>query len=35
MDVHARPMELPELQAFLGALAVRVRRPEGAEAVER
>jgi SRSO17 transposase len=35
MDVHASPTELPELKAFLGALAVRFRRPEGAEALER
>lgn len=35
MDVPASPAELPELKAFLGAFAVRFRRPEGAEALER
>jgi SRSO17 transposase len=35
MDVHASPSELPELKEFLGAFAVRFRRPEGAEALER
>ena len=35
MDVHASPTELPELKEFLGAFAVRFRRPEGAEALER
>jgi SRSO17 transposase len=35
MDVHASPVELPELQAFLGAFQVRFRRPEGRKALER
>jgi SRSO17 transposase len=35
MDVHAGPVELPELQAFLGAFQVRFRRPEGCKALER
>ena len=35
MDVHASPTKLPELKEFLGAFAVRFRRPEGAEALER
>jgi SRSO17 transposase len=35
MDVHASPTELPELKEFLDAFAVRFRRPEGAEALER
>ena len=35
MDVHARPAELPELQDFLRAFQVRVRRPEGTGALER
>ena len=35
MDVHASPTELPERKEFLGTFAVRFRRPEGAEALER
>jgi SRSO17 transposase len=35
MDVHASPVELPELQEFLGAFQVRFRRPEGRKALER
>ena len=35
MDVHASPVELPELKEFLGAFQVRFRRPEGAEALAR
>jgi SRSO17 transposase len=35
MDMQASPAELPELQEFLGSFRVRVRRPEGAEALER
>jgi len=35
MDVHARPAELPEVQACLGAFQVRFRRPEGREALAR
>jgi SRSO17 transposase len=35
MDAHARPVELPELQEFLGAFQVRFRRPEGRKALER
>src|SRR5215475_744568 len=35
MDVHASPVELPELQEFLGAFQVRFRRPEGRQALER
>jgi SRSO17 transposase len=35
MDVHASPVELPELQEFLGTFQVRFRRPEGAQALER
>jgi SRSO17 transposase len=35
MDVHDSPVELPELQEFLGAFQVRFRRPEGRKALER
>jgi hypothetical protein len=28
MDVHARPVELPELLEFLGSFQVRFRRPD-------
>jgi SRSO17 transposase len=35
MDVHASPVELPELQEFLAAFQVRFRRPEGRKALER
>jgi hypothetical protein len=35
MDVHASPVELPEVQEFLGAFQVRFRRPEGRKALER
>ena len=35
MDVHASPAELPELHALLGAFQVRLRRPEGRDALER
>ncbi|MDQ5852766.1 MAG: IS701 family transposase [Chloroflexota bacterium] len=35
MDVHASPVELPELQEFLGAFQVRFRRPEGVHTLER
>jgi SRSO17 transposase len=35
MDVHASPVELPELREFLGAFQVRFRRPEGRKALER
>jgi SRSO17 transposase len=35
MDVHASPVELPELQEFLGAFQIRFRRPEGRKALER
>jgi SRSO17 transposase len=35
MDVHASPVELPELQEFLASFQVRFRRPEGPEALER
>ena len=35
MDVPARPAALPELQAWLRAFQVRLRRPEGAEALDR
>jgi hypothetical protein len=35
MDVQASPAALPEWQEFLGAFQVRVRRPEGREALER
>jgi hypothetical protein len=35
MDVHASPVELPELPEFLGAFQVRLRRPEGRQALER
>jgi SRSO17 transposase len=35
MDVHASPVELPELQAFLAGFQVCFRRPEGRQALER
>jgi SRSO17 transposase len=35
MDVHASPVELRELQEFLGAFQIRFRRPEGRRALER
>jgi SRSO17 transposase len=35
MEVHASPVELPELQEFLDAFQVRFRRPEGRKALER
>jgi SRSO17 transposase len=35
MDVHASPVELPELQEFLASFQVRFRRPEGREALAR
>jgi SRSO17 transposase len=35
MDVHASPVELPELQEFLTAFQVRFRRPEGIRTLER
>ena len=35
MDVHASPVELPELQEFLGAFHVCFRRLEGRKALER
>jgi hypothetical protein len=35
MDVHASLDERPELKEFLGAFQVRLRRPEGREALER
>jgi SRSO17 transposase len=35
MDVHASPLELPELREFLASFQVRFRRPEGREALER
>jgi SRSO17 transposase len=35
MDVHASPVELLELQEFLGAFQIRFRRPEGRRALER
>jgi SRSO17 transposase len=35
MDVHASPVELPELQEFLDAFQIRFRRPEGRKALER